>query len=106
MTKRISLLITQVRFLDGDLKLAPLNRIVYNSKQEAWYNVNQALDWDIHNKVENPEETQPLKDTLETLILKAPARFKPKALFGVFRNTDKDNTHSVAFRRTKINDVT
>ena len=32
MTKRISLLKTQVMFLDQELRYAPLNRIVYNQE--------------------------------------------------------------------------
>jgi hypothetical protein len=45
MTKRISLVATQVKFLDDELKYAPLKKFVYNSDNKVWYNVSLALEW-------------------------------------------------------------
>lgn len=45
MSKRTSLLKTQIAYLDDDLQFAPLNKVIFDTHHEQWLNISVSLSW-------------------------------------------------------------
>ena len=58
MSKRTSLLKTQIAYLDDDLSFAPLNRVIYDTHHEQWINISIALSWQKPSDVNSSKKSK------------------------------------------------